>query len=275
MAKSQNNRNAGPGGKPGGSSGPKKNQTGPKVGGKKPAPKNKAIADASKAASGGNSQTTIWIVSAVVVVALAIAGIVAVVNNNSNKAADAAARDLGAGVVSMDGSITWGDEAAPATVEYWGDFLCPACRAFGDEASATIEDAVNDGQARYVFYPVAILNNGTNPTGYSGRAASAMFCAAEEPEGYKFMKALFDGQPPQGGPGLSDEELAELAADVGLNESWNQCYEAGEYADMPLENTQQFDQNGFQGTPTVLVNGSELSSRSAGSIQSAIDAAQA
>lgn len=275
MSNSQNKRNIKAGGKSAGGSAGKSNTTGPKVGNKKPAAKSKAMADARKAASGGNSQTTIWIIAAVVVVALAAAGIFAVTKSNSDKEAARAARDLGAGVVNLEaGTITWGEDTAAAKVEYWIDLLCPACRNFEQNAAETIEQSVKDGDAQLVVYPTAILNNMSNPAGYSSRAASALMCAADEPQGYQYMKALYDQQPPEGGPGLSDKELADIAKEVGLPEGWNTCYESGEFDQVPVENTKRFDENGYPGTPTVLVNGEQLTSNNPAEMEQAIESAQ-
>ncbi|WP_134323095.1 DsbA family protein [Cumulibacter soli] len=276
MSNSQNKRNVKANGSSGASGGGKSNSTGPKVGNRKPPAKNKAIADARKAASGGNRQTAVWIIAAVVVVALAAAGIYAVTKSNSDKEAAAAARDLGAGTVSVeDGTITWGEDDAPAKVDYWIDLLCPACRQFEENASATMEDAVNAGDAQLVVHPTAILNNNSNPAGYSARATEALLCAADQPQGYKFMKQLYEQQPPEGGPGLSDAELADIAKEVGLSNAWNECYESDEFADVAEANTQAFSENGYPGTPTVLVNGEQITSNNPADLKNAIDNAAA
>lgn len=284
MSNSQNKRNIKAGNKSTGGSGNakgkpaatggKSNTTGPKVGNRKPAGKDKALADARKAASGSNSKMTLWIVAAVVVVALAAAGIFAVVQSNSDKEAAAAALDLGAGTVSAEeGTITWG-EPADATVENWLDLLCPACRQYEESTAELMGEAVNNGDAQLVVHPTGILNNSSNPPGYSSRASSALMCAGDKPQGYKFMQALFENQPAQGGPGLSDAELADLAEEVGLSDEWNTCYESGEFDSVAEENTERFDENGYPGTPTIVVNGEQLTSNNPAELEEAIAAAQ-
>lgn len=278
MSNSQDKRkpNAGSaaGGGPSAKSSGKSNTTGPKVGNKKPVAKSKAMADARKAASGGNSQTAIWVIAAVVVVALAAAGIFAVVQSNNEKEAARAQQDLGAGTVSLqDGTITWGQESAPATVDYWIDLLCPACRQYEENNADVMVKAVKDGDAKLIVHPTAILDAMTSPAGYSSRAASALMCAADKPQGYRFMQALYEQQPPEGGPGLSDEEITGIADEVGLPADWNDCYDSGEFDQVGAENTQKFDENGFPGTPTVLVNGQQLTSNSRGELENAIASA--
>lgn len=53
-------------------------------------------------------------------------------------------------------------------------------------------------------------------TNYSTRAAAASGCAADKGRLVAYAHALFVDQPPEGGPGLSDAELAALGHAVGL-----------------------------------------------------------
>lgn len=275
MSNSQKKRNVKAGGSTSQSSG-RSNTTGPKVSGKKPAnskSRDKAIADARKATSGGNSQMTIWVVAGVLVVALIVAGIFAVTSSNDEKEKARAAVDLGAGSVS-EGAITWGEESAPVTVEYYIDLLCPACRVYETRAAETIEKYVNDGTAKLVVHPVAILDQQSQPAGYSSRAASALMCAGDKEGGYLYMKQLYENQPPEGGPGLSDQELTTMAEEEGLGDDWKQCFESGEHTDTPAANTKSFEENGYAGTPTVLVNGKELSLGGPDELEQEIEAAK-
>lgn len=259
----------------------KSNATGPKVG-KRPAAKAqpskdraKALADARKAAAGrGGSQTTIWIVAAVLVAALVVAGIIAVNSSNSDKEKAAASIDLGTGAVAS-GAITWGEQAAPVTIDYWVDLLCPACRAYETQAAPTVEKAVKAGKAKLVVHPVAILNNSSSPAGYSTRAGAAVMCAGDQPKGYLYMKELYNQQPAEGGPGLSDKELISIGEKVGLGDAWKKCVTDGAQKDTPATNTDEFDKKGFKGTPTVLVNGTQMTSGTVAELSKAIDAAAA
>lgn len=275
MSNSPKKRNVKAGGSTSQPSG-RSNTTGPKVGSKKAANvknRDKAIADARKATSGGNSQMTIWVVAGVLVVALIVAGIIAVTSSNNEKEQARAAVDLGPGSVS-EGAITWGEQAAPVTVEYYVDLLCPACRVYETRAAETIEKYVNDGTAKLVVHPVAILNDKSQPAGYSSRSAAALLCAGDKEGGYLYMKQLYEQQPPEGGPGLSDQELSTIAEDEGLGEDWKQCFEGGDHADTPTANTQEFGEKGYPGTPTVLVDGKELSLGGVEELEQEIEAAK-
>ena len=254
MSNSQKKRNVKAGGAT--SQGPgRSNTTGPKVG-KKPASRDKALADARKAASGRNNQMTIWIVAAVLVAALVTAGIIAVNSAQSDKEKAAAAVDLGPGTIS-NGAITWGEDSAKVTVDYYVDLLCPACRVYETQAAESLEKEIKAGTAKLVVHPVAILDEATKPAGYSTRSASAVLCAGDKPKGYLYMKKLYEEQPPEGGPGLSDDELKSLAKDVGMGDDWEKCFTGGEHKETPASNTKDYGDKGYPGTPTVLVNGQE------------------
>ena len=250
----------------------KSNSTGPKVG-KKPATskdRNKALADARKAASSrGSSQTTLWIVAAVLVAALVVAGIIAVNSSNSAKEKAAAGTNLGPGTVASD-AITWGKPEAPVTIDYYVDLLCPACRSYESQAASTVEKAVSSGKAKLVVHPVAILNNNSSPAGYSTRAGAAVMCAATDPKGYLYMKELYNQQPAEGGPGLSDDELIKIGNDVGLADGWDSCVTDGSQKNVPTANTELFEQKGFKGTPTVLVNDKQMTAGTVDELSQAI-----
>lgn len=231
----------------------------------------KAVADARKAASSKGGQLWLWIGAAVVVVALAVAGVFAI--NSRTEEASALPEGFPEGQLVDDNTLVYGDDSAPAKVDWWVDLLCPACRQFETAAAETIEKAVADGKAQLRVHPVNILEQASDPPGYSTRAGSAVLCAAESGKSYQLMKVLYDEQPAEGGPGLSDSELIDFAtgAKVGAPDSIEQCITDGKYADAVNGNTEQFDANGFTGTPTVLVN--DQQTQGVDAMSSAIEAA--
>jgi protein-disulfide isomerase len=72
-----------------------------------------------------------------------------------------------------------------------------------------------EGLIKLEIAPLAILDN-SSTTRYSSRATdAAMVVATYAPEQFlAFHELLFARQPPQGGEGLSDEELKQLAVEV-------------------------------------------------------------
>ena len=93
-------------------------------------------------------------------------------------------------------------------------------------------------------------------TNYSTRAAAASGCAADHGRFLEYAHALFVNQPPEGGPGLSDAELAAIGRTVGLTDAaFAACLSEASYLDWPAYVTARATAAGVSATPTVLVQG--------------------
>ncbi|GEK81296.1 DsbA family protein [Agrococcus baldri] len=107
--------------------------------------------------------------------------------------------------------------AAPHAILYV-DFLCPHCgtfeAAYGDELGAAVEA----GEVALEIRPLTFMDR-SSPDEYSTRAANAFAAVADEFPGsaWAFHRALFAQQPAAGEPGLTDDELIELAAGAGAS----------------------------------------------------------
>jgi protein-disulfide isomerase len=96
-------------------------------------------------------------------------------------------------------------------------------------------------------------------TRYSSRAAAASGCASDGGKFREYLRALFVSQPPEGGPGLTDAELAELGIEAGLTDpAFGHCVLGGHYLDWPPYVTELAAATGVSGTPTVLVAGAAV-----------------
>ncbi|MFI0791359.1 DsbA family protein [Micromonospora rubida] len=163
--------------------------------------------------------------------------------------------------------------SGPATIDLYEDFICPACKQFQQTSGATIEQLVNEGKARVVFHPVAYLDR-FSTTEYSTRSSAASGCAAKGGKFREFAAALFDRQPPEGGAGLSNDELADIGAGVGLDRNdFSSCLSDGTYRAWTGHVTEEASKAGITGTPTIKVDGKELSDRSPEGITAAVAAA--
>ena len=86
------------------------------------------------------------------------------------------------------------------------------------------------------------------------RAASG--CAADQGQFLGYAHALFVHQPPEGGPGLSDAQLAGIGREVGLADAeFVTCLSEAPYLDWPPYVTARATAAGVSATPTVLVAG--------------------
>jgi protein-disulfide isomerase len=146
----------------------------------------------------------------------------------------------------------------PVTVDVYIDFLCPFCRQFELSAGDALALLVSDGQISLAYHPMNFLDLAST-THYSTRAAAASGCASDGGRFAEYAHALFVSQPPEGGPGLTDAQLAELAISVGLDgPAFTGCAQRGSYLDWAPYVTARATARGVQSTPTVLVNGAPV-----------------
>jgi protein-disulfide isomerase len=145
--------------------------------------------------------------------------------------------------------------AGPVRVDAYIDFLCPFCRQFEERSGSSLARMVQDELITLVYHPLGYLDR-LSTTGYSSRAASASGCASDSGAFAEYKDALFANQPPEGGPGLSDEQLVALGHVIGLTDTtFSRCVLAHAYLDWAGFVTALAVQRGVQGTPTVLVGG--------------------
>jgi protein-disulfide isomerase len=146
----------------------------------------------------------------------------------------------------------------PVRVDAFIDFLCPFCRQFELSSGPTLARLVADGQISLAYHPMNFLD-GASSTNYSTRSAAASGCAADQGRFAEYARALFVNQPPEGGPGLSDAELAAVGQAAGLAEaSFTSCLSDGPYLDWPQYVTERAIALGVEATPTVLVAGAAV-----------------
>jgi protein-disulfide isomerase len=161
-----------------------------------------------------------------------------------------------------DGTTPEGDAVlvgdGPVRVDAFIDFLCPFCRRFELSAGPALADLVAGGLASVAYHPMNFLD-GASTTNYSTRAAAASGCAADSGQFVSYAHALFVHQPPEGGAGLSDAELAGLGRDAGLTDAaFGACLTGAPYVDWPPYVTARATAAGVSGTPTVLVAGAAV-----------------
>ena len=143
----------------------------------------------------------------------------------------------------------------PVRIDAYIDFLCPFCRQFELSAGPALASLTANDEASIVWHPMNFLDEAST-TNYSTRAASASGCAADQDQFMEFAHVLFSHQPPEGGPGLTDGELASLGAEAGIDgPAFASCLAAGPYLEWPPYVTARAVAAGVAGTPTVLVAG--------------------
>lgn len=144
------------------------------------------------------------------------------------------------------------------TIDVYEDFLCPFCGQFERSSSGTLEQLVAEGKVKVVYHPISILDR-YSTTKYSTRSSASSGCAADGGKYREYAKALFDRQPPEGSAGLSDDQLIDIGASVGLDRnSFGSCVREGTYRSWTAHVTDAASERGITGTPTILVNGESV-----------------
>ncbi|MDW5329815.1 DsbA family protein [Plantactinospora sp. KLBMP9567] len=209
---------------------------------------------------------TLW-TSVGAVVVLIIAGLIGWGVSASQDSGDftppGGANPEGTGIVIGSG---------PVNIDVYEDFICPICRTFEQQAGGTLDQLVAEGKVRVTYHPVAFLDRFSS-TEYSTRSSAASGCAAQSGKFREYAKALFDRQPPEGGAGLSDDQLVEVATSIGLaGDSFRNCVEENTFDKWTEHVTDEAARAGVTGTPTVLVAGKQVQA-SAEAITAAVAAA--
>ena len=163
---------------------------------------------------------------------------------------------LPAGVTAEGDGIVVGETGV--RVDAYIDFLCPFCRQFEATSGDALKQMVAEQLITLVYHPLGFLDR-LSTTAYSSRASAASGCASDGGRFVAFKDALFAVQPEEGGPGLSDEQLVAVGADVGLDvDSFGACVMAGRYLPWAAFVTERAIERGVSGTPSVYVAGTPV-----------------
>lgn len=183
--------------------------------------------------------------------------------------------NIPAGVVDQTGIPVGADGAAGTenegakTLDVYVDYMCPICGQFEQLNGASITEMREAGDVTLIVHPVAILDRASQGTEYSTRAAaSAAWVADRAPEQFNaYHEALFANQPEEQSPGLTDEQLGQIAEGAGVPADVAAGIADGDAADTYEEWVGAATgvagddpdvvnpETGGLGTPTVLVDG--------------------
>lgn len=163
--------------------------------------------------------------------------------------------------------------SGPVTMDIYEDFICPICHQFEQTSGGTVDQLVANNKVRAVYHPVAYLNRASS-TEYSTRSSAASGCAAQYGDFRSYAKALFQHQPPEGSAGLTNDQLVDIGAGVGLNQgTFAACVRDQVFKPWTDHVTEAASKAGVTGTPTVLVNNKVVGQPTPEAITAAVQAA--
>ena len=186
---------------------------------------------------------------------------------------DTSASDAGNPGVADTYGVGVGDPKAPVKVEVFEDLLCPYCGQFEATSRDDLRQAAIDGKAYVVYRPIAFLNE------YSTRSLNAFGVVLDTSGGavaLKFHDLLYENQPDEGGTMPDDDWLVDKAVEAGAKEdAIRPGIEKLSFKQWMINGNDDASQRGVNSTPTVFVNGDQVTGSSiddlAAQVQARID----
>lgn len=225
---------------------------------------------------------TLWqSLAAVVVAVLVVGGVVLALGNGEDERGGSDAPLAVDGEVpaatTNDGGFVVGNPDAAVTIEVVEDFQCPVCQQFEAAAGELLDSYAAGDDVKVEYRGIAFLDRASS-TDYSSRALNASACVMDSgAEVWKeFHRQLYLQQPPEGGAGLSDDQLVSIATEAGADEAAvSSCVADQTYADWVGATTDRAGDDGVTGTPTLFVDGEKLAGFTPEELQAAVDKALA
>jgi protein-disulfide isomerase len=153
--------------------------------------------------------------------------------------------------IPQDGQ-TLGDASAAVTITEFGDPQCPVCRAFAEQvAPQLITDEVKTGNAKYVYEPFIIIGPDSKP------AMKATLAAGEQGRFWNYLQLFYANQGEENSGYVTDDFLTNIARAAGIDDidAWNQSRNDSKWDEVLAKGTSDAESFGFNGTPSILVEG--------------------
>ena len=169
-----------------------------------------------------------------------------------------------------------GDPNALVRVDIWEDFQCPACVTYTENVEPLIiQTYVETGKVVYTFHHYAFLDSYSS-TKESQQAANASMCASEQGRFWDYHLMLYKNWNGENQGAFIDKRLIAFAEDLDLNMSdFKACFSENRYKDQIEADFQAGVDIGVTGTPSVFVNGVQISPGYVPSFQDVADAVDA
>jgi protein-disulfide isomerase len=149
----------------------------------------------------------------------------------------------------------------PVDVDAYIDFQCPFCKQFELGSRDAVDKLLDREMIRFIRHPMNFLD-AVSTSHYSTRAAAAAAAASDAKRFHEYAHALFEYQPPEGGPGLTDDQLITLGQDIGVTDpTFASEIREGRYLPWPTFVTERATARGIGGTPSVFVQGVPVPAR--------------
>jgi protein-disulfide isomerase len=157
---------------------------------------------------------------------------------------------------SIEGQPVLGDPDAPVTVVEFGDFKCPACKAWSQNFyPQLVKDYVETGKVKFAY--INVLFHGEESK-LGSLAAESVF--KQNPESYWiFNKEMFKAQPTENHDGLwiTNEKILEIASgipNIEVKQLENDINNQTEIEEVNKD-SQLVEEFKVELTPSIMING--------------------
>jgi protein-disulfide isomerase len=153
--------------------------------------------------------------------------------------------------IPQDGQVL-GDSNAPVTVVEFGDPQCPVCKAFSQQvAPQLISSQVKTGNVKYEYEPYIIIGPDSKP------AMRAALAAGDQGRFWNYLQLFYRNQGEENSGYVTDDFLTNIAKGAGVPDidEWNQSRNGSQWDSILAKGTADAQSLGFNGTPSILVEG--------------------
>lgn len=157
--------------------------------------------------------------------------------------------------------LSLGDPNAPAVIDIFEDFQCPACQFFSESIEPLIiQYLVETGKARLVYHNYPFIDgNGASNGGESDQSANASMCANEQGKFWEMKAVLYANWNGENQGNLSNRRLVAMAEAIKLDmDAFNSCFNSNKYKADIQASFDYGEQLGVSGTPSAFVNGAKV-----------------
>lgn len=188
----------------------------------------------------------------------------AVQTNQPSGYGDTAQPDMASPDQPASPALLIGSPGAKITIIEYGDFKCPVCNRFFQDAGRQIKDNyINTGKAKLEFRSLSQIGPD------SAAAARASYCAAEQGKFPAYHDALFNyigsnyyrkgNTKAEYEEVFTSQKLKELAAVSGADAAkFGRCLDSNKFAALEQSVAAAGRQAGFNTTPTFVINGRRI-----------------
>jgi protein-disulfide isomerase len=153
--------------------------------------------------------------------------------------------------ISQSGAVL-GDAGAAVTVVEFGDPQCTGCKFFSEQvAPDLISSEVKPGNVKYEFRPYLIIGPDSKP------AMKAALAAGQQGRFWNFLQLFYLNQGGENSGYVTDAFLTSIARGAGVADinKWNTDRNDPKWDATIQQGSTEAESLGFNGTPSILVQG--------------------